>query len=142
MSVQGEAGHTISARVQIFLDIYLFISLPQAGMVTPFQHKCKTETTSVACRSKLRERHYHKKLRDINSSKMRNVSVVILIRTDTTLDHSQKAEKVCDAGIFVHIGVDKWRSGTGRMRLYPSTLDYTLFWARALQKNCKKIPRE
>ena len=24
-----------------------------------------------------------------------NISVVILIRTDTTLDHSQKAEKVC-----------------------------------------------
>ena len=26
---------------------------------------------------------------------MSNVSVVTLIRTDTTLDHSQKAEKVC-----------------------------------------------
>jgi len=26
-----------------------------------------------------------------------NISVVILIRTDTTLDHSQKAEKVCRA---------------------------------------------
>ena len=27
------------------------------------------------------------------------ISVVILIRTDTTLDHSQKAEKVCSVGI-------------------------------------------
>jgi hypothetical protein len=26
---------------------------------------------------------------------MEPISVVILIRTDTTLDHSQKAEKVC-----------------------------------------------
>ena len=31
---------------------------------------------------------------DLKVSNVRNISVVILIRTDTTLDHSQKAEKV------------------------------------------------
>ena len=29
-----------------------------------------------------------------------SISVVILIRTDTTLDHSQKAEKVCKMSVF------------------------------------------
>ena len=43
----------------------------------------------------------HEKLCDINSSEQsQSISVVILIRTDTTLDHSQKAEKVWTGPVF------------------------------------------
>ena len=35
------------------------------------------------------------KIRVTSKSPVGDISVVTLIRTDTTLDHSQKAEKVC-----------------------------------------------
>ena len=37
----------------------------------------------------------HSKIRVTSKSPVGDISVVTLIRTDTTLDHSQKAEKVC-----------------------------------------------
>ena len=44
--------------------------------------------------SKLNDHGHQQKLVDIERERMEPISVVILIRTDTTLDHSQKAEKV------------------------------------------------
>ena len=42
----------------------------------------------------------HSKIRVTSKSPVGDISVVTLIRTDTTLDHSQKAEKVCsDQGL-------------------------------------------
>ena len=40
-----------------------------------------------------------KKIDVTSKSPVEDISVVTLIRTDTTLDHSQKAEKVCTCGV-------------------------------------------
>ena len=45
--------------------------------------------------SKLKRRLPQSKIDVTSKSPVGNVSVVTLTRTDTTLDHSQKAEKVC-----------------------------------------------
>jgi len=45
--------------------------------------------------SKLKTASPHRKIGVTSKSPVGDVSVVTLIRTDTTLDHSQKAEKVC-----------------------------------------------
>ena len=45
--------------------------------------------------SKLKKISPHRKIVVTSKSPVGNISVVTLIRTDTTLDHSQKAEKVC-----------------------------------------------
>ena len=46
---------------------------------------------------------------DVTSkSPVGDISVVTLIRTDTTLDHSQKAEKVCTVNKFARL-VCKWQ---------------------------------
>ena len=47
---------------------------------------------------------------------MEPISVVILIRTDTTLDHSQKAEKVCPGGGIVCLGHPPCRQTTPRRK--------------------------
>ena len=44
--------------------------------------------------SKLEEAPSHRKIDVTSKSPVGDISVVTLIRTDTTLDHSQKAEKV------------------------------------------------
>ena len=45
--------------------------------------------------SKLKRTPPQAKIRVTSKSPVGDISVVTLIRTDTTLDHSQKAEKVC-----------------------------------------------
>ena len=45
--------------------------------------------------SKLERTSPHVKINVTSKSPVGDISVVTLIRTDTTLDHSQKAEKVC-----------------------------------------------
>ena len=53
--------------------------------------------------SKLKKISPHRKIVVTSKSPVGNISVVTLIRTDTTLDHSQKAEKVChDASDSLH----------------------------------------
>ena len=45
--------------------------------------------------SKLKRKPPQRKIHVTSKSPVGDISVVTLIRTDTTLDHSQKAEKVC-----------------------------------------------
>ena len=45
--------------------------------------------------SKLERTSPHRKINVTSKSPVGDIPVVTLIRTDTTLDHSQKAEKVC-----------------------------------------------
>jgi hypothetical protein len=45
--------------------------------------------------SKLKSTSPQRKINVTSKSPVGDISVVTLIRTDTTLDHSQKAEKVC-----------------------------------------------
>ena len=49
--------------------------------------------------SKLERAPSHRKINVTSKSPVGDISVVTLIRTDTTLDHSQKAEKVCSTDL-------------------------------------------
>ena len=72
------------------------------GQAAPLQRKCKTELTlRITVRQALRRSAPRKNSMTVIVPFVRNISVVILIRTDTTLDHSQKAEKVCPLGVRV-----------------------------------------
>ena len=55
---------------------------------------CYASATREESPSKLRRTPPHKKIDVTSKSPVGDISVVTLIRTDTTLDHSQKAEKV------------------------------------------------
>ena len=46
--------------------------------------------------NKLQRTSHHRKIHVTSKSPVEDISVVTLIRTDTTLDHSQKAEKIND----------------------------------------------
>ena len=60
----------------------------------------KPEATSELGRSKLRTPTPQRKIDVKRELSVDSVSVFTLIRTDTTLDHSQKAEKVCKSMHF------------------------------------------
>ena len=57
--------------------------------------KCNARATHVGTSSKLEVAPPQTKIHVTSKFPVGNISVVTLIRTDTTLDHSQKAEKVC-----------------------------------------------
>ena len=70
------------------------------------------EATSGLGRSKLREPVPQRKIDVKRELPVGSVSVFTLIRTDTTLDHSQKAEKVCDGRdllpvVHMFVGADE-----------------------------------
>ena len=55
--------------------------------------------------SKLKRMSPLRKIIVTSKSPVGDISVVTLIRTDTTLDHSQKAEKVCSARVCVRAAI-------------------------------------
>ena len=55
---------------------------------------CNARATHEVPSSKLKEQPPHRKIGVTSNLPVGRISVVTLIRTDTTLDHSQKAEKV------------------------------------------------
>ena len=61
----------------------------------PHLAKCNARATREVPSSKLKEQPPHRKIGVTSNLPVGRISVVTLIRTDTTLDHSQKAEKVC-----------------------------------------------
>ena len=81
----------------------MFVAAPLQGcaseVVTPEgvlrPAKCKARATHVGTSSKLEIAPPQIKIHVTSKFPVGNISVVTLIRTDTTLDHSQKAEKVC-----------------------------------------------
>jgi len=56
---------------------------------------CSARSTSRVPLGKPRKRLPQRKIGVTSKTPVGVISVVTLIRTDTTLDHSQKAEKVC-----------------------------------------------
>ena len=62
------------------------------GCAAPGQVLCQCNTRGLP--SKLKRAPPQAKINVTNKSPVGDISVVTLIRTDTTLDHSQKAEKV------------------------------------------------
>ena len=63
------------------------------GCAAPGGVRCQCYTRGSL--SKLEREPPHVKMNVTSKSPVGDISVVTLIRTDTTLDHSQKAEKVC-----------------------------------------------
>ena len=63
------------------------------GCAAPGNVPCQCNTRGLL--SKLEETPPQTKINVTSKSPVGDISVVTLIRTDTTLDHSQKAEKVC-----------------------------------------------
>ena len=63
------------------------------GCAAPGSVPCQCNTRGLL--SKLEETPPQTKINVTSKSPVGDISVVTLIRTDTTLDHSQKAEKVC-----------------------------------------------
>ena len=61
----------------------------------PHLAKCNARATREVPSSKLKEQPPQRKIGVTSNLPVGRISVVTLIRTDTTLDHSQKAEKVC-----------------------------------------------
>ena len=62
------------------------------GCAAPGNVRCQCNTREVL--SKLKDTSPQRKIDVTSKSPVGDISVVTLIRTDTTLDHSQKAEKV------------------------------------------------
>ena len=63
------------------------------------------------CLSKLRTTTPHGNIHVTSKSPVGDISVVTLIRTDTTLDHSQKAEKVCTTKGWLDLASVGWLEG-------------------------------
>ena len=63
------------------------------GCAAPGSVRCQCNTQGSL--SKLKRAPSQAKINVTSKSPVGDISVVTLIRTDTTLDHSQKAEKVC-----------------------------------------------
>ena len=73
---------------------WLFFSRLLPGGFATLSGSAMPEATSGLGRSKLREPAPRRKIDVKREPPVGGVSVFTLIRTDTTLDHSQKAEKV------------------------------------------------
>ena len=69
----------------------------------PHLAKCNARATREVPSSKLKEQPPHRKIGVTSNLPVGRISVVTLIRTDTTLDHSQKAEKVCVVQLLLEI---------------------------------------
>ena len=77
------------------------------GYATPSHVRCQGNTRGHL--SKLKVSPPHRKIDVTSKSPVGDISVVTLIRTDTTLDHSQKAEKVWqDFGITLMNRIWSW----------------------------------
>ena len=68
------------------------MKLPRKGVL--LAARCHAEATREGLPSKLGSTPPRRKIIVTSKSPVGDISVVTLIRTDTTLDHSQKAEKV------------------------------------------------
>jgi len=90
---------------------------PEGCAATSFV-PCQRNTQGTL--SKLEEYPFPRKITVTSKSPVGDISVVTLIRTDTTLDHSQKAEKVCcTAGVaLVQISAAKERSCSLPQRMF------------------------
>ena len=85
--------HTRRRRAISRSSSFCFICCYPRGYAT-LSSSAMPEATSERGRSKLRALSPHRKIDVKRELSVESVSVFTLIRTDTTLDHSQKAEKV------------------------------------------------
>ena len=88
-----QSGRRWTARCVAFALLHSFQCCYPRGYAT-LSKSAMPEATSGRGRSKLRALSPHRKIDVKRELPVGSVSVFTLIRTDTTLDHSQKAEKV------------------------------------------------
>ena len=93
---KGRSGPVSSSRLWIPICSQ---SYPE-GCAAPSFVPCQCYTQEPL--SKLERTSSHVKINVTSKSPVGDISVVTLIRTDTTLDHSQKAEKVCKSLTIIH----------------------------------------
>ena len=86
-------SHEASLCVTLVLVAVAFGHCYPKGYAAPGLVRCQCNMRESL--SKLKKISPHRKIVVTSKSPVGNISVVTLIRTDTTLDHSQKAEKVC-----------------------------------------------
>ena len=87
--------HAIRNSDKLMSCFFCFASLRKCypeGCAAPGSVPCQCNTRGLL--SKLEETPPQTKINVTSKSPVGDISVVTLIRTDTTLDHSQKAEKV------------------------------------------------
>jgi len=72
--------------------------------------RCAVPGRRLGVSEQAQEKPPPRKIDVTSKSPVGDISVVTLIRTDTTLDHSQKAEKVCTS---LRGAVDSKSSGAG-----------------------------
>ena len=87
------AGPRITSRLLVFVLSQVLIDPKVFGCAAP--GIVPDQGNTQECLSKLRATSPPRKMVVTCKSPVGDISAVTLIRTDTTLDHSQKAEKVC-----------------------------------------------
>ena len=94
----GEArGISMATCKWIITGFFIFeLRCSPRGCAAPGKVPCQGNTQG--CLSKLKATPSLRKIVVTCKSPVGDISAVTLIRTDTTLDHSQKAEKVCPLG--------------------------------------------
>ena len=85
------------------------------GCAAPGEVPCQCNTWELL--SKLKETSPQRKIDVTSKSPVGDRSVVTLIRTDTTLDHSQKAEKVW---------LRRWETSVTEKTMFSKVLDQSL----------------
>ena len=82
---------TVLQHFSLHCHMFVHCCYPK-GCAAPSSVRCQCNTRGPL--SKLKRTPPHRKINVTSKSPVGDISVVTLIRTDTTLDHSQKAEKV------------------------------------------------
>ncbi len=94
---------------------------------------CSARATRERPTSKLMVPAPQRKIGVTSKTPVGVISVVTLIRTDTTLDHSQKAEKVCSSWqTGLHQLLSKPNKGAPRLRLHLKKIVYTSRFVRVI----------
>jgi len=87
--LEADVGGNIAHELRLGRFFLLPLRAPRA------LHMCTSESRAERTLSKPKENPHPLKIKMTVKTPIGVILVVILIRTETTLDHSQKAEKVC-----------------------------------------------
>ena len=88
----GSLSYLVVVIVKQFSGYYPLLYCYPKGCAATSEVRCQCNTWGIP--SKLGDTPPQRKIDVTSKSPVGDISVVTLIRTDTTLDHSQKAEKV------------------------------------------------
>ena len=98
LSIDGKKTHHCKLFSCYVLFTFALATCYPKGCAAPGEVPCQCNTRRLL--SKLKKTLPQRKIGVTSKSPFGDISVVTLIRTDTTLDHSQKAEKVCSCVVY------------------------------------------